>query len=741
MSKIFKSNIVLFYAYALGILSLILFFALTIEYYIFNYKDKNDALSTGEMIIQQTGAFIDQYRSDEKMFIAEVKSEYLNKATIADYIISLDPKLEHDTSELHKLASVMNVDEIHIFNERGYIYTSTLPDAVGLSMDSGEQIGFFKPMLANRYLKLAQNITPNTAKNQEMFYAMVWSITGDKMVQVGITPSRYMVERQRYRIPYELIAFPKYQGYTVRIARSDNGKIVSASDPESIGKNLQDFGFDNFYNASYQTYEVTKQFGDKTLTCLFRVYKDFVVGVFYDPSASTTDLFLSLVIILVYLTIAGFIIIVMVRRVVKAKEERDSQFSVLKSLSEIYSLMYVIDLRDDTIVEYISFDATNKEGVKKISNATFFMNELSKEKVAEEHRDASLAFTDLSTLSDRMIGKKTIFQEFIDEKNGWFRAAFIVIEHDENERPVRVLFTSQTIDEDKRKVQNLERRSYSDELTLCLNRRAYERDVMTLSGSYVYVSLDVNGLKNINDVNGHVAGDELIVGAANCIKSTFAKRGHVYRVGGDEFVAIVKTNLDQFLELKKQFDDKTSKWKGTLVDKLHISVGYVHSSEIPECDIVKISAEADRRMYQDKSDFYHHNGVDRRSGRQEAISVLTTLCMKILRVDLTIDSMIIVSAQVEDLKEEKLENASISNWFNELANNGFIHPNDVPNFVEKTSLTNLKSYFDSGKRRLSISYRRRTQGGSFQNFVMDLVASGSYTRMSQVVYLFVRSIE
>ncbi|MBR5705734.1 MAG: diguanylate cyclase, partial [Deltaproteobacteria bacterium] len=51
-------------------------------------------------------------------------------------------------------------------------------------------------------------------------------------------------------------------------------------------------------------------------------------------------------------------------------------------------------------------------------------------------------------------------------------------------------------------------------------------------------SIDVNGLKTVNDSLGHDAGDELIRGAADCISAAFGQTGKCYRTGGDEFVVL-----------------------------------------------------------------------------------------------------------------------------------------------------------------------------------------------------------
>ena len=130
-----------------------------------------------------------------------------------------------------------------------------------------------------------------------------------------------------------------------------------------------------------------------------------------------------------------------------------------------------------------------------------------------------------------MKGKKIISGEFVGKDFGWFRASFVTIRADINEKPVKAIFTIQSIENEKKKEEMLIETSNTDELTGCLNRRAYEKDIRGLrpSTEFVYVSMDVNGLKIVNDSLGHAAGDELLRGASYCIRKSFDDYGKVYR--------------------------------------------------------------------------------------------------------------------------------------------------------------------------------------------------------------------
>ncbi|MBO7485320.1 MAG: GGDEF domain-containing protein [Spirochaetaceae bacterium] len=159
--------------------------------------------------------------------------------------------------------------------------------------------------------------------------------------------------------------------------------------------------------------------------------------------------------------------------------------------------------------------------------------------------------------------------------------------------------------------------SNTDKLTGCLNRRAYEDDLIryTKSGTnndFVYVAIDVNGLKNANDTLGHAAGDELICGLAACMMKCFQPFGKVYRIGGDEFVALLFADTQQLERIKLNLNETVGCWKGKYLEELTISAGYVQQCEFPNESVLNLAKIADKRMYNIKREYYQKIGNDRR---------------------------------------------------------------------------------------------------------------------------------
>jgi diguanylate cyclase (GGDEF)-like protein len=283
-------------------------------------------------------------------------------------------------------------------------------------------------------------------------------------------------------------------------------------------------------------------------------------------------------------------------------------------MSDIYNSMHVIDLEANTLKEY-----NVREELSKVADDSKGADETLKQLMTmateEKYCREALEFTDIHTLADRMQNKKIISGEFMSKVIGWYRGSFITIETDEEGHPTKVIYVTQNIDKEKRKEEELMLKSNEDELTGLYNRRAYEDDIAEHNDTvteedFVFVSLDVNGLKKVNDTQGHTAGDELLKGAADCIRKCFGAYGKVYRVGGDEFAAMIFANDKQLENIKKDFVETTSKWSGSLVESLSISAGYVTREETDISSVHEMAKVADKRMYQAKAKYYKTN--DRR---------------------------------------------------------------------------------------------------------------------------------
>lgn len=124
--------------------------------------------------------------------------------------------------------------------------------------------------------------------------------------------------------------------------------------------------------------------------------------------------------------------------------------------------------------------------------------------------------------------------------------------------------------------------------------------------------VDINGLKVVNDSLGHEAGDELICGATECIEASIGRKGRTFRIGGDEFVVFSNMTKKQVESSLLELEQITHKWSGSKVDKVSVSVGYALAEEYKDFSIDDLVKEADKRMYEQKKEYYRISGCDRR---------------------------------------------------------------------------------------------------------------------------------
>ena len=143
-----------------------------------------------------------------------------------------------------------------------------------------------------------------------------------------------------------------------------------------------------------------------------------------------------------------------------------------------------------------------------------------------------------------------------------------------------------------------------DGLTGLLNREAYyietRRDYKDITA---VVSIDMNGLKTINDTYGHSAGDEALITLALCFSKAIRARQSVYRMGGDEFVIVCrKTPIEEVVALIERIKKYVAETKYTC------SIGYSYHEE-GTVKLENLLKESDEKMYSDKSEFYKNRTI------------------------------------------------------------------------------------------------------------------------------------
>ena len=153
------------------------------------------------------------------------------------------------------------------------------------------------------------------------------------------------------------------------------------------------------------------------------------------------------------------------------------------------------------------------------------------------------------------------------------------------------------------KQEELEYSATHDALTGVYNRAAFDREYDRCRNDRIGIAIvDVDGFKHYNDVYGHDVGDHVLRRVTETIGSKFRKEDHISRIGGDEFVIIMKnTGSAQSEDIKLKIDEineELVKERRKGMPPISVSVGAAFwDRENPGPDILK---DADKALLQMK---------------------------------------------------------------------------------------------------------------------------------------------
>ncbi len=154
--------------------------------------------------------------------------------------------------------------------------------------------------------------------------------------------------------------------------------------------------------------------------------------------------------------------------------------------------------------------------------------------------------------------------------------------------------------------KKMERLSYEDGLTGAWNRRYFEvqfkrvaRRMLERSNNKVYFGLlDIDDFKQVNDVYGHLAGDDVLKRITEVFQQSLGENSYVFRIGGDEFVILFEAG-----DYKSPLQQATDKLREPSIagHGVNVSIGVIEVQGIRgEVDLEKLYKEADKSLYKAK---------------------------------------------------------------------------------------------------------------------------------------------
>ena len=170
-----------------------------------------------------------------------------------------------------------------------------------------------------------------------------------------------------------------------------------------------------------------------------------------------------------------------------------------------------------------------------------------------------------------------------------------------------------SIQAQEEKLDQMSETAYKDALTRVGNQASFNkltdtlnRDIAEKKAKFAIVMVDLNNLKYVNDTYGHKYGDSYIKGCCNIICSIY-KRSPVFRVGGDEFVVVLRnedyiSRLLRMTQITEAFMASYGQESAQPWEKYSASVGM---SEYTDADtnVDQVVKRADAAMYENKQKF------------------------------------------------------------------------------------------------------------------------------------------
>ncbi len=229
-------------------------------------------------------------------------------------MLAMDPSIASDKVRMAEIRDRLQVNELHIIDEKGIITSSTIDDYVGFDMTSGEQSRAFMVIIDNPSIEIAQEPQVNVAENKLMQYIGVARKDAKGLVQVGVHPDVLEKALAGTEISTVLkdIDFGK-KGYVYAIDKS-NGLLLAHPNNKLIGTSAISVGFSKNYTG-YGWIRVNGAGG----FFYAEENEDYIIGTFlpsseFFASSWSQTLMVSLSMLLIF-----GVLLIMINRMVDSK--------------------------------------------------------------------------------------------------------------------------------------------------------------------------------------------------------------------------------------------------------------------------------------------------------------------------------------------------------------------------------------------------------------------------------------
>lgn len=290
----------------------------------------------------------------------------------------------------------------------------------------------------------------------------------------------------------------------------------------------------------------------------------------------------------------------------REKERSIIYGQIAESLASYYATIYYVNTENDSYIEFESSDIYKNLQVPDKGDDFFEESRKNIMRVVyPDDRDKVVSIMSKEVVLEKLRDKRLFTERYrlvIDDKIKYTRLSIMWAQDKKH-----LIVGIENIDDQVRALKTVKEKAIRDELTGVRNKNAfheYESDLQKRVNAeeideFAIVMCDLNDLKKINDTRGHKAGDKYIKDSCKMICRVFT-HSPVFRIGGDEFVAVLVgedyENREELLEgLRKQVLENVKN-----DDIIVVATGMADYDSETDSRVTDVFERADKLMYKNK---------------------------------------------------------------------------------------------------------------------------------------------
>lgn len=591
--------------------------------------------SNAELRINQVKEILETNDAEIAKLKENLEEDYFIRAKAAAYIVQNHPEVIGDLDEIRKIASLLQVDELHLFDTEGRLFDGSEPKYFDYTFESGEQMRFFLPMLKDYNLQLCQEVTPNTAESKLMQYIAVWREDHQGIVQIGMEPIRLLEAMEKNGLSHIFNMMTTEEGITIFAVDLNTGTVAGATDKQLLGMQVEEMGL-NWKSPTLldgkQVAEIAIK-GEKNY-CVMEAAGGILIGVSGTHTKLYQNVPANMRLMVLTLLILFFVMIFLILRILD-RVIIQGIYGIIDGTQKIAAgdLDYRMEIGHSP--EFVMLSSNLNHMVESLLETT------GKLSIVFQNVDIPIAVYEYNqdmrrVLATNKIGEILLMQEeelrlALSDRESFARKIEEICSHpyelekdvylvgsaDEKMHYVKIKFYSENgktlgilvdMTEEIEEKQEIERERDVDLLTALFTRRAFFSKMDALLQkpeelkTAVFLMADLDNLKYINDRWGHECGDRMLKTVGRLLLNCDGPEKVAARLSGDEFMLVIY-GADSQQELEGYLDGLHARMQQTEVvmpDEEHAAVslsgGYLF---YPECtgscrELLKL---ADETMY------------------------------------------------------------------------------------------------------------------------------------------------